>query len=49
MTEKPKLVLVLGATGKSGFHITNTLINSGYAVRIVVRSKNKVAELFQEK
>lgn len=49
MADKPKLVLVLGATGKSGFHITNTLIDNGYAVRIVVRSKNKIAEVFQEK
>lgn len=33
------LVLIFGATGKSGFHIANALIDNGFAVRIVVRSK----------
>lgn len=43
------LILLFGATGKTGFHIANALINSGYAVRIVARSKSKVTQLFKEK
>lgn len=43
------LVLVFGATGKTGFHIANALISSGYAVRVVARSKTKVSQLFKEK
>lgn len=43
------LVLLFGATGKSGFHIANSLLDSGFAVRIVVRSKSKVTEMFQER
>lgn len=45
---KPDLVLIFGATGKTGFHVANALINSGYAVRIVARSKAKVTQLFKE-
>lgn len=39
---KADLVLVFGATGKTGFHVANLLIDSGFAVRILVRSKAKV-------
>jgi uncharacterized protein YbjT (DUF2867 family) len=44
---KADLVLLFGATGKSGFHIANALVDSGFAVRIVARSKSKVTSLFK--
>ena len=44
---KADLVLLFGATGKSGFHIANALVDSGFAVRIVARSKSKVTNLFK--
>jgi uncharacterized protein YbjT (DUF2867 family) len=40
--KKTDLILLFGATGKTGFHTANALLDSGYAVRIVVRSKQKV-------
>lgn len=45
---KADLILIFGATGKTGFHVANALIRSGYAVRIVARSKSKVTQLFKE-
>lgn len=36
-----KLVLLLGATGKSGYHVANVLVGAGFHVRIVVRSAAK--------
>lgn len=39
---KPDLVVLFGSTGKTGFHVANSLIDSGYAVRIVVRNRKKV-------
>ncbi len=47
--EPKKLVLVFGATGQTGYHIVNKLLEHGYAIRIVARNKNKVSELFKEK
>jgi uncharacterized protein YbjT (DUF2867 family) len=38
-----KLVLLLGATGRTGYHVALRLLESqNYPVRIVARSKNKV-------
>lgn len=47
MMNRADLVLLFGATGKSGFHVANALIDRGFAVRIVVRSKAKVAQMFK--
>lgn len=44
-----KLILLFGATGRTGFHIANILIDNGYVIRIVCRSKAKVTELWREK
>jgi short-subunit dehydrogenase len=44
---KSKLVLVFGATGGSGYHTTKTLLQNGYAVRLVVRSKDKFEKLYK--
>lgn len=38
-----KLVLIFGATGETGVHVANRLIQQGYAVRVVARNKAKVA------
>lgn len=46
MIEKKEFVLLLGCTGKTGFHIANELIARRVPVRIVVRSKERVTELF---
>jgi hypothetical protein len=40
--KKADLVVLFGATGNTGFHTANALLDSGYAVRIVVRSRQKV-------
>ncbi len=37
-----KLVLLFGATGETGFHVVNRLIQQGYKVRVVVRNKAKI-------
>lgn len=42
-------MLFVGATGKTGFHIANCLIDKQIPVRIIVRKKDKVTKLFQEK
>eukprot|EP00041_Stephanoeca_diplocostata_P004243 m.42071 g.42071 ORF g.42071 m.42071 type:complete len:254 (-) comp14998_c0_seq1:96-857(-) len=39
-----KLVLVLGATGKTGAPLTKQLLESGYNCRIIVRSAERVPE-----
>ena len=47
--ETKQLVLIFGATGRTGYHIVNRLLEHGYAIRIVARDKNKVAKLFKGK
>lgn len=37
-----KLVLLFGATGETGFHVVNRLLQQGYQVRVVARNKAKV-------
>lgn len=47
INSKANLILIFGSTGKTGFHIANALVDSGYAVRIIVRNKKKVTQLFK--
>ena len=42
-TEKKELILITSATGKTGFPATVKLLNDGYNVRILVRSRNAQA------
>jgi uncharacterized protein YbjT (DUF2867 family) len=47
--ETKKLVLIFGATGRTGYHIVNTLLDHGYPIKILARNKNKVTKLFKGK
>jgi|JI6StandDraft_1071083.scaffolds.fasta_scaffold07102_3 uncharacterized protein YbjT (DUF2867 family) len=46
MIEKKQFVLLLGATGKTGYHLANFLIEKRVPIRLVVRKNARVTELF---
>jgi uncharacterized protein YbjT (DUF2867 family) len=39
-------VLVVGSTGKTGYHIVKELLQKGYAVRVITRNKAKADQVF---
>jgi hypothetical protein len=45
-----KLVLLLGCTGPTGYHIANKILkDKQFSLRVVVRSRAKLQKLFKEK
>ena len=38
------IFLVLGATGATGRHVAELLLNEGHDIRVIVRSKKRLSE-----
>lgn len=49
MISKTELVLFVGATGKTGIRIANFLLGRRVRVRLLVRSRERVTQLFGDK